>query len=120
MLFRSGIPFLFNGNQTLRLLTSSVGLLFLLLFIPGGLSELFYKNRDAFLRWVAKRNDLHVPSLVADSLVVDTADSEHVIEHAVDHEPVVRVDAIRCPQCDAPVAMADVTAHEHFALEVVR
>jgi len=114
-----GIPFLFNGDAIIRLLTSSVGLLALLLFIPGGLSELFYKNRDSFLRWVAKRNDLHVPSLVADSLVVQTEESEHVVEAAAEHETSVAVDVIRCPQCDALVAIADVAAHEHFALESV-
>jgi branched-chain amino acid transport system permease protein len=113
-----GIPFLFNGNQTIRLLTSSVGLLALLLFIPGGLSELFYKNRDSFLRWVAKRNEIHVPSLLADSLVVETAQTEHAISEAVEHEGALAasVDVIRCPQCAALVAIADVTAHDHFAL----
>ena len=111
-----GIPFLFNGDPIIRLLTSSVGLLALLLFIPGGLSELFYKNRDSFLRWVAKRNGIHVPSLVADSLVTQAEESEHVIEAAAEHESTVQLDVIRCPECDALVAMADVTAHAHFAL----
>jgi branched-chain amino acid transport system permease protein len=110
-----GIPFLFNGDPIIRLLTSSVGLLALLLFIPGGLSELFYTNRDAFLRWVAKRNGVHVPSLVADSLVTTGATDEHAISEAADHE-AAPPDVIRCPQCDALVAMADVMQHEHFAL----
>ena len=112
-----GIPFLFDGDQTVRLLTSSVGLLVLLMFIPGGLSELFYRNRDSFLRWVAKRNNIHVPSLVADSLVVETAESERVIEAAAEHESTIDPDVIRCPACDQLVAVADVTFHEHFALE---
>jgi branched-chain amino acid transport system permease protein len=110
-----GIPFLFNGDPIIRLLTSSVGLLALLLFIPGGLSELFYTNRDSFLRWVAKRNGVHVPSLVADSLVTTGATDEHAISEAADHE-AAPPDVIRCPQCDALVAMADVMQHEHFAL----
>ena len=63
-----GVPFLFSGDETVRLLTSSVGLLLLLLVIPGGLSEMAYRGRDWFLRWVAARNGIHVPSLVADSL----------------------------------------------------
>jgi len=112
-----GIPFLFNGDPIIRLLTSSVGLLVLLLFVPGGLSELFYKNRDSFLRWVAKRNSIHVPSLVADSLVATAAADEHAISEAADHEVTVQPDVIRCPQCDALVAMADAFAHEHFRLE---
>ncbi len=66
-----GVPFLFNGSDFVRLLTSGVGMLVLLLMVPGGLSELIYRTRDGFLRWVAVRNDIHVPSLVSDSLVRD-------------------------------------------------
>jgi branched-chain amino acid transport system permease protein len=115
--FVEGIPFLFNGNQTVRLLTSSVGLLLLILFRPGGLSDIFYTNRDSFLRWVAKRNKLHVPSLVADSLVVETAATEHVITEAVEHEVHLDADVVRCPQCGELVAIAAVSEHEHFQLE---
>ncbi len=67
-----GVPFLFNGSEFVRLLTSGVGLLLLLLIVPGGLSEIMYRLRDTFLRWVAARNAIHVPSLVSDSLVADT------------------------------------------------
>lgn len=70
-IYVEGVPFLFSGDETIRLLTSSVGLLFLLLLIPGGLSELAYRIRDKFLRSVAARNGIHVPSLVADSLQAD-------------------------------------------------
>jgi branched-chain amino acid transport system permease protein len=112
-----GIPFLFNGNEIVRLLTSSVGLLVLLLFVPGGLSELFYANRDRFLRWVAKRNDVHVPSLLADSLVVATADDEDVIEAAAEHDAVLDRDHIRCPECAELVAIAEAASHRHFAVE---
>ena len=66
-----GVPFLFSGSEFVRLLTSGVGLLALLLVVPGGLSEIMYRVRDAFLRWVAARNGIHVPSLVSDSRVTD-------------------------------------------------
>lgn len=66
-----GVPFLFSGSEFVRLLTSGVGLLALLLVVPGGLSEIMYRLRDGFLRWVAARNGIHVPSLVSDSLVAD-------------------------------------------------
>lgn len=79
-----GVPFLFDGDELVRFLTSSVGLLALLLFAPGGLSELAYRVRDRFLRWVAARNGIHVPSLVADSLVAETADDEHALSDAED------------------------------------
>jgi branched-chain amino acid transport system permease protein len=64
----------------LSFFTSSVGLLVVLLIIPGGFSQVFYDLRDRLLRRVAERRDLIVPSLVADmraktptGLVVDAA-----------------------------------------------
>jgi branched-chain amino acid transport system permease protein len=80
-----GVPFLFNGSETARLLTSSVGLLLLLLVVPGGLSELYYRARDQFLRWVAARNQIHVPSLVADSLVQDSEEADETVLAAEQH-----------------------------------
>lgn len=50
------------------LLASGAGMLLLLLFFPGGLSELGFSLRDAFLRRVAADRGIHVPSLLADSL----------------------------------------------------
>jgi branched-chain amino acid transport system permease protein len=50
------------------LLASGIGMLMLLLFFPGGISELGINLRDAFLRRVALKKQIHVPSLVADSL----------------------------------------------------
>jgi hypothetical protein len=50
------------------LLASGMGMLLLLLFFPGGLSELGINLRDAFLRRVAIKKRIHVPSLLADSL----------------------------------------------------
>jgi branched-chain amino acid transport system permease protein len=114
-----GVPFLFNGDPTARLLTTSLGLLFLLLFRPDGLAGISYGLRDSFLRWTAKRNKLHVPSLVADSLVVATADTEHALTEAAEHEASFDPDVVRCPQCSELVAIADVAAHEHFKVEAV-
>jgi branched-chain amino acid transport system permease protein len=51
------------------LLATGFGVLVLLLFFPGGLGQLFYGARDAFLRSVARRRGVLVPSLVADSRV---------------------------------------------------
>ena len=63
--------------------SSSVGVLFVLLVIPGGLGTLVFKVRDLWLRWVAERNEILVPSMVADrrveppptSPVVDAAEA---------------------------------------------
>src|SRR3954452_2836445 len=52
--------------QQFQLLVTGVGVLLLLLFFPGGLGQLFFMARDAYLRGVADRRGLLVPSLVAD------------------------------------------------------
>ncbi len=53
------------------LLPSAVGVLGVLLLVPGGISELVYRWRDRALRSYAERGGIHVPSLVADRRVVD-------------------------------------------------
>ena len=44
-----------------------MGLVIVLLFLPGGFSQLYYDGRDRILRWIAGRHGIHVPSLIADS-----------------------------------------------------
>lgn len=48
------------------LLASGVGMLILLMVLPGGLGQMMYGWRDGVLRWIAKRKGIVVPSLVAD------------------------------------------------------
>jgi branched-chain amino acid transport system permease protein len=63
------------------LLASGLGILLLLVFLPEGLGGLVYKARDAYLRRVANKHGLIVPSLLADKrvnneeapVVIDTA-----------------------------------------------
>ncbi len=62
--FRTAFPEVIRPY--LSFFTSSVGLLFVLLIIPGGFSQVFYDIRDRILRKIADRRDLIVPSLVAD------------------------------------------------------
>ena len=50
---------------------SGIGLIAVLWVLPGGLGSLLYKTRDAYLRAVARRRNMIVPSLIA-----DTADLE--------------------------------------------
>jgi branched-chain amino acid transport system permease protein len=71
--FVVGLPLLpgLREIELIDLLVSGVGLLFLLMFMPGGLIEGVYKVRDDLLRRVAAKHGIHVPSLVADSLVTD-------------------------------------------------
>lgn len=49
-----------------QFVASGAGVLFVLLALPGGLGGLAYRLRDLWLRSVASRHDVVVPSLVAD------------------------------------------------------
>ena len=60
-----------------RLLPSAIGVLVVLTIFPGGLGNLLYRARDMWLRWIARRRDIVVPSMLADSLVTE-ADEIHV------------------------------------------
>jgi hypothetical protein len=55
------------------LLASGFGILFLLIFFPEGLGGLVYRVRDAFLRRVANRRGILVPSLLADKRQAEDA-----------------------------------------------
>jgi branched-chain amino acid transport system permease protein len=64
------------------LLASGVGILALLIFLPEGLGGLMYRMRDAYLRMVASRRGILVPSLLADKRVV-VEDAPVVIDTAL-------------------------------------
>jgi ABC-type branched-subunit amino acid transport system ATPase component/ABC-type branched-subunit amino acid transport system permease subunit len=60
-----------DGSRTFlsgdwALLPSAVGVLVVLMVLPGGLAELVYRVRDAVLRRVARSHGIDVPSLTAD------------------------------------------------------
>jgi len=50
-----GLPLFWPKNQTVPLLTSSLGLLIVLLYIPGGFTQLGYGLRSMILRWLEQR-----------------------------------------------------------------
>lgn len=52
---------------SLQLIVTGAGVLFLLLAFPGGLSQLLTGMRDRYLRAVADRRGILVPSLIADA-----------------------------------------------------
>jgi branched-chain amino acid transport system permease protein len=62
-------------------LASAIGVLLVLLALPGGLGDLVYRLRDGWLRWVANRRGIVVPSLLAD-VAVPAEEADHVLEHA--------------------------------------
>jgi branched-chain amino acid transport system permease protein len=57
----------------LTFITSGVGLVIVLLLLPGGLSQVFYGLRDNALRRIADRRGMLVPSLNADARKPDAA-----------------------------------------------
>lgn len=50
-----GLPAFFPEQELVPLVTSSVGLLVLLLYFPGGLAQIGYSSRRALLAWVEQR-----------------------------------------------------------------
>ncbi len=52
-----GLPAFFPDSELVPLLTSSMGLLVLLLYFPGGFVQLGYSARDALLAMVDRRNE---------------------------------------------------------------
>jgi branched-chain amino acid transport system permease protein len=54
-----------------QIFATGVGLVVLLLVFPGGLGQVFYNVRDRYLRYVADKNKIMVPSLFADRLVAE-------------------------------------------------
>ncbi|MBL8776048.1 MAG: ATP-binding cassette domain-containing protein [Acidimicrobiales bacterium] len=54
-LFVRGLPVAFGDVEEVRLLTSAVGLLLLLMYFPGGLMQIVYAGRDAVLGWADRR-----------------------------------------------------------------
>jgi branched-chain amino acid transport system permease protein len=72
------------------LVASGAGILVLLLFLPEGLGGLLYSLRDRYLRWVAKRRNLLVPSLVADMRPPEEPDVLAEVLEPSELEPVTR------------------------------
>ena len=64
-LYLEGSQWWLPGAQW-QTLASAIGVLLVLMVIPGGIGDVVYRVRDAGLRWVAHRRGLIVPSLVAD------------------------------------------------------
>jgi branched-chain amino acid transport system permease protein len=106
-----------SAIKGLSLLVTGPGLLVVLLFLPGGFAEGMYKVRDNFLRMVANRKAIMVPSLFADRRVEEAEKS--AIEDAEHHVEQVGFDAltgrtVTCPVCDEVLSVEDAPDHDHF------
>jgi branched-chain amino acid transport system permease protein len=76
----------------LNFFTTGVGLLLVLLVVPGGFSQIFYNLRDRALRAVADRRGLIVPSLVAD-MRAEGPRGITLESPTLDDEPTVEISA---------------------------
>jgi branched-chain amino acid transport system permease protein len=90
-----------------------------LYFYPGGSAEAGFQQRDMFLRWVARRKGILVPSLVADKRVEEEErrQADEIVEIAERHvEEVEAVGAgiIACPVCGERLDMQAAMEHEHL------
>ena len=59
-----------------KLLSSGIGVLAILLFLPGGLGGLMYDIRDNILRKIARSKGIVVPSLLADTRKIDELEGD--------------------------------------------
>ncbi|HZQ27468.1 MAG TPA: ABC transporter permease [Acidimicrobiales bacterium] len=107
-----------NLAGVLPLLITGPLLVLNLYFYPGGTAENGYAFRDRFLRWVARRHDVLVPSLVADRRVVDATKEDDLIMQAEAHvEEVKSFDVsgkVSCPVCGDLLGLDEAVAHEHL------
>ena len=89
---------------------------------PGGTAQQAFDIRDRFLRWVAKRHDLLVPSLVADRRVeIDAeASADAVVGAEARVEATQSFDAVEprvaCPVCGSVLRLDEAADHEHLQL----
>jgi branched-chain amino acid transport system permease protein len=77
-----------------RFLATGFGLLAILLVLPGGLGAGIAEARDAALRWIARRRNIIVPSLLADrrdESLVATPSMAAAVAEAVDRPEVETV-----------------------------
>jgi branched-chain amino acid transport system permease protein len=105
---RSVIPLLLTGPL----------LILNLYFNPGGLAEQCFQARDKYLRKIANKHGIHVPSLVADRLL-EEEQQRSIVQHAeeaAEHEEEVAAHGTpySCPACEAPLTLEELSTHEHL------
>ena len=81
-IYTQGITYFAPGP--LRFFANGLGVLVVLMIIPGGLSQILYQVRDWILRLVATRRNIVVPSLFADSR--DASADEPALAAATDDD----------------------------------
>jgi len=101
-------------SSVIPLLVTGPLLILNLYFNPGGLAEQCFSARDKFLRKVAAKRGIHVPSLVADRLL-EEEQQRSIVQHAEEAaEHVDDVPPYACPVCEAPLTLPELATHEHL------
>lgn len=108
-----------NVAAIMPLLLTGPLLVLNLYFYPGGTAENMYRLRDKYLRRVANKRGLHVPSLVADRRVEQEQEqAEDLIVKAEHHVEEVEsfnvLGRIECPVCGESMKVEDAAAHDHL------
>ncbi len=101
----------------LSLLVTGPGLLVVLYLLPGGLAQAFFSLRDRYLRRLADKHGIIVPSLVADVRVEDETEPAEVEEPAfagIEEHFEHHHDAIECPVCHEVLRVEDAADHDHL------
>lgn len=81
-----GAQYFLPGNW--QLIASGLGVLIVLWILPGGLAAALVRVRDAYLRWVADRRGIVVPSMLADRKIAEaTATEPQELPHAAAGTP---------------------------------
>lgn len=91
-LWVKGLPAFFPGNDLVPLFASSIGLLILLLYFPGGLVQIGYWIRDGFFSWVAKRagtSTVERPVALPSRRAASSADVDDATTPAVEATDIV-------------------------------
>jgi len=103
----------------LDLLFTGPGLILGLLTLPGGYAEGLFNTRDKFLRRIAAKHGIVVPSLIEDRRVEELAEAD-VVEAAEGHVlqtagfDVLRAPTIVCPVCDEQLTLDEAADHAHL------
>lgn len=79
--------------DSLQFLVSGIGIIIVLAVLPGGLGQVMYGLRDKWLKSVADRRGIHVPSLVADRRIEAVSAPEPDNGQLFEEQVVAHVDA---------------------------
>jgi branched-chain amino acid transport system permease protein len=104
-------------SAVIPLLLTGPLLIINLYFNPGGLAESVFAMRDNYLRKVATRRRIHVPSLLADRRIEEheataIVDAERTVEQLEEIEE--ESPRLECPVCFESLSLLNVTTHEHL------